>query len=129
MNRQQRRAYERIQPAIIRGKSKADLTTMLCKNGITPEMLETEFKDGFKAGRDNGIQGTFKTIYAAVMLAARKEYGFGKDRATRLLRAVDDIVVTSLTSDETIDEVWEKMGVQLNFDEGIDRIQEQEETA
>ena len=123
-NRAQRRAYDKSVPSVMRGKTRDQKIAMLCKNGITPVMLEQEFKAGFKAGRDNGIQGTIKTVYAAVMLAARKEYGFGKDRATRLLRAVDDIVVTSLTSDETIDEVWDKMGVKLNFDEGVDRIQE-----
>lgn len=126
MNRQQRRAAERKQPAILRGKTLEEKKAMLCKHGITPEMLEAEYKAGFQAGRDNGVRGTFMTIYAAIMLAANQEYGFGKERALRLLKAVDNIVITSLHSDETIDAVWEKFGIALSFDAGVDRIDSKE---
>ena len=48
-------------------------------------------------------------------------------RAWRLLKRVDEIVCTALDSEEVIREVWERMGLEINFREGIDRIREVEE--
>ena len=64
--------------------------------------------------------------FAAVLLAAQEVYGFGHKRAWRLLKRVDEIVCTALSSEEVIREVWERMGLEINFREGIDRIREVE---
>ena len=45
----------------------------------------------------------------------------------RLLKRVDEIVCTALDSEEVIREVWERMGLEINFREGVDRIREVEE--
>ena len=47
--------------------------------------------------------------------------------AWRLLKRVDEIVCTAQDSEEVIREVWERMGLEINFREGIDRIREVEE--
>ena len=66
-------------------------------------------------------------LLAAVLLAAQEVYGFGHKRAWRLLKRVDEIVCTALDSEEVIREVWERMGLEINFREGVERIREVEE--
>lgn len=77
--------------------------------------------------RNQAVEYTFRCIYAAVLLAAHDEYGFGRTRAWRLIKRVDEIVCTALDSEEVIREVWERMGLEINFREGVDRIREVEE--
>lgn len=77
--------------------------------------------------RNQAVEYTFRCIYAAVLLAAHEEYGFGRTRAWRLIKRVDEIVCTALSSEEVIREVWERMGLEINFREGVERIREVEE--
>ena len=77
--------------------------------------------------RNQAVEYTFRCIYAAVLLAAHDEYGFGRTRAWRLLKRADEIICTTLDSEEVIREVWERMGLEINFREGVDRIREVEE--
>ena len=76
--------------------------------------------------RNQAIEYSFRCIYAAVLLAAQEVYGFGHKRAWRLLKRADEIICTTLDSEEIIREVWERMGLEINFREGIDRIREVE---
>lgn len=76
--------------------------------------------------RNQAIEYSFRCIYAAVLLAAQEIYGFGHKRAWRLLKRADEIICTVLDSEEIIREVWERMGLEINFREGIDRIREVE---
>lgn len=77
--------------------------------------------------RNQAVEYSFRCIYAAVLLAAQEVYGFGHKRAWRLLKRVDEIVCTALSSEEVIREVWERMGLEINFREGVERIREVEE--
>lgn len=80
-----------------------------------------------KEARNQAVEYCFHSIYAAVLLAAQEVYGFGHKRAWRLLKRVDEIVCTALDSEEVIREVWERMGLEINFREGVERIREVEE--
>lgn len=97
------------------------------KNGITPEDLEAEYKKGFDAGFKAAIPATYETIYAATLVALHKLYGFGRVRGVRALREIDDTVVNYMTTQEAIDAAFREVGVELDFREGIDRIQEASE--
>lgn len=77
--------------------------------------------------RNQAIEYSFRCIYAAVLLAAQEVYGFGHKRAWRLLKRADEIICTTLDSEEIIREVWERMGLEINFREGVERIREVEE--
>ena len=77
--------------------------------------------------RNQAIEYSFRCIYAAVLLAVQEVYGFGHKRAWRLLKRVDEIVCTALSSEEVIQEVWARMGLEINFREGVERIREVEE--
>ena len=89
-------------------------------------LLAKAMADSEKEARNQAVEYCFHSIYAAVLLAAQEVYGFGHKRAWRLLKRVDEIVCTALDSEEIIREVWERMGLEINFREGIDRIREVE---
>ena len=90
-------------------------------------LLAKAMADSEKEARNQAVEYCFHSIYAAVLLAAQEVYGFGHKRAWRLLKRVDEIVCTALDSEEVIREVWERMGLEINFREGVDRIREEEE--
>ena len=90
-------------------------------------LLAKAMANSEKEARNQAVEYCFHSIYAAVLLAAQEVYGFGHKRAWRLLKRADEIVCTALSSEEVIREVWERMGLEINFREGIDRIREVEE--
>ena len=90
-------------------------------------LLAKAIADSEKEARNQAVEYCFRNIYAAVLLAAQEVYGFGHKRAWRLLKRADEIICTALDSEEIIREVWERMGLEINFREGIDRIREVEE--
>lgn len=89
-------------------------------------LLAKAMADSEKEARNQAVEYCFHSIYAAVLLAAQEVYGFGHKRAWRLLKRADEIICTVLDSEEIIREVWERMGLEINFREGIDRIREVE---
>ena len=90
-------------------------------------LLAKAMADSEKEARNQAVEYCFHSIYAAVLLAAQEGDGFGHKRAWRLLKRADEIICTTLDSEEIIREVWERMGLEINFREGIDRIREVEE--
>lgn len=124
MNRQQRRAKAKATPAYRRGMTREDKIKALYKNGITAEDLKKNYDLGFEAGKHAAITFTFKTCYAAFIMALKREFKFGHERCRKALIAADDIVVESLSSEEAIDQAWEEVGLYLDFDDPFDRIKE-----
>lgn len=90
-------------------------------------LLAKAMADSEKEARNQAVEYCFHSIYAAVLLAAQEVYGFGHKRAWRLLKRADEIICTVLDSEEIIREVWERMGLEINFREGVERIREVEE--
>ena len=90
-------------------------------------LLGKAMAEGEENARNQEIEYSFRCIYAAVLLAAQEVYGFGHKRAWRLLKRADEIICTVLDSEEIIREVWERMGLEINFREGVERIREVEE--
>ena len=90
-------------------------------------LLAKAMADSEKEARNQAVEYCFHSIYAAVLLAAQEVYGFGHKRAWRLLKRADEIICTTLDSEEVIREVWERMGLEINFREGVERIREVED--
>ena len=126
MNREQRRAAKKRQPSSLRGLTKTQRINALIKNGITPEDLDKSYRDGFDEGFASASPSVTKMIYAAVILAAHRVYGFGHIRSRRLIQAVDEEVTNSLSSVDIINEVWEKVGLRLDWYDPVEPIQEVE---
>ena len=128
LNRQQRRAQEKKNRSkkvpSYKKMTKEQRKEALVKNGITIADLEKEYEVGFEAGFNAASPSVIKTIYAAVALAANDLHGFGKKRTKELLKAIDDYVVDTLTSEEIINDVWKRIGLRLDFDDPIDLVKE-----
>lgn len=123
--REMRRKAEREQRAEKQRQAAAILATRDLEE--RKRLLAKAMADSEKEARNQAVEYCFHSIYAAVLLAAQEVYGFGHKRAWRLLKRADEIVCTALSSEEIIREVWERMGLEINFREGIDRIREVEE--
>lgn len=100
----------------------------LVKNGITIKDLEENYNKGYEAGFAVASGPVIKACYAAVCLALNELHGFGMKRCKDVLNLVDEKILFSLTSMETIEEVWQKIGLQIDFNEVVsDRIMERED--
>ena len=135
MNREQRRAQKKAQrgqpkpkqPQYLR-MTKQQRMDALVKNGITIKDLEDNYNKGYEAGFAVASGPVIKTCYAAVCLALNELHGFGMKRCKDVLNMVDEKILFSLTSMETIEEVWQKIGLQIDFNEVVsDRITERED--
>lgn len=123
--RAMRRKAEREQKAEKQRQAAAILATRDLEE--RKRLLAKAMADSEKEARNQAVEYCFHSIYAAVLLAAQEVYGFGHKRAWRLLKRADEIICTVLDSEEVIREVWERMGLEINFREGVDRIREVEE--
>lgn len=123
--RAMRRKAEREQKAEKQRQAAAILATRDLEE--RKRLLAKAMADSEKEARNQAVEYCFHSIYAAVLLAAQEVYGFGHKRAWRLLKRADEIVCTALSSEEVIREVWERMGLEINFREGVERIREVEE--
>lgn len=123
--REMRRKAEREQKAEKQRQAAAILATKDLEE--RKRLLAKAMADSEKEARNQAVEYCFHSIYAAVLLAAQEVYGFGHKRAWRLLKRVDEIVCTALDSEEVIREVWERMGLEINFREGVERIREVED--
>lgn len=123
--REMRRKAEREQKAEKQRQAAAILATKDLEE--RKRLLAKAMADSEKEARNQAVEYCFHSIYAAVLLAAQEVYGFGHKRAWRLLKRADEIICTTLDSEEIIREVWERMGLEINFREGVERIREVEE--
>ena len=123
--REMRRKAEREQKAEKQRQAAAILATKDLEE--RKRLLAKAMANSEKEARNQAVEYCFHSIYAAVLLAAQEVYGFGHKRAWRLLKRADEIVCTALDSEEVIREVWERMGLEINFREGVERIREVEE--
>lgn len=122
--REMRRKAEREQKAEKQRQAAAILATKDLEE--RKRLLGKTIAQCEEQARNQAIEYSFRCIYAAVLLAAQEVYGFGHKRAWRLLKRADEIICTALDSEEVIREVWERMGLEINFREGVDRIREVE---
>lgn len=123
--RAMRRQAEREQRAEKQRQAAAILATRDLEE--RKRLLAKAMANSEKEARNQAVEYCFHSIYAAVLLAAQEVYGFGHKRAWRLLKRADEIICTVLDSEEVIREVWERMGLEINFREGVERIREVEE--
>ena len=130
-NRAQRRRIMREETkrnqAMIAEYTRDQRIAGLIQNGITPEDVRQEYERGRQDGFKQAVWPIIKTCYAAIGIALKEEFGFGMVRIHRALRAVDDKLIFSLGHQELIEELLEKSGIEINFDEPFDRVRMKEE--
>lgn len=92
-------------------------------NGITEKDLEESYEKGLRDGIHEAGLNITKCCYAAVCFALHDEFGFGAERCYRAVNAVDQRIVWALNHVELTDEVLEKTGLQIKFDEPFERVE------
>lgn len=90
-------------------------------------LVNLAIKENYHLGIEAGKAQAIKTCYAAMCMAARDVYGFGKQRVCKMLREMDKRVVETLASDEAVDEVFEQLGLRITFSDPFSNIEEVEE--
>lgn len=123
-NRAARRAEKKKKPAYMRNLTAYEIQKRFVQQGISPKDLEEEYRRGYSAGWREAGNPVVKGVYAAVCLVMHEMHGFGRKRCRDLLCAIDQNLLYQLTTEEAIDEVWNKIGLKLEFDEALDRIVE-----
>ncbi len=113
-NRAQRRAAQKNKPRWQKMDSDQRINAMV-RNGITPKDVDDAYAQGRKDALHAVSDYCMKDCYAGFLLAAHEVFGFGHERCLRLLRAADERICNSLASDEAIEEVFEKVGVKIDF--------------
>lgn len=119
MNRAQRRAYQRNQPAY-KKMSHDHLMNAIAKNGLTVEDLKRCKQEGYQ----QGVESAVMQCYAGFCLALHEKYGFGRKRVLRALQCADEKIVFAIDSSEMVDEVFKRFGFKMDFKQGMDRVQE-----
>ena len=82
---------------------------------------EREYERGAKDAERHAI----KMIFAGMCLAMKEEFGFGAQRIHRMLTATQKYLQPGayFTTAELIDEVLEKTGIRLDFDDPFDMVE------
>lgn len=95
----------------------------LIRNGITQkdldQMYEKGFKDGYKIAGENAIQ----SIYAGCAKVL-SDAGNPKDDVLDFLKSVDDFVLASLGSEDDLKQLLDEYGIELEFKETLERVQQ-----
>lgn len=142
MGRRERRMQER-QQALERGaaslrddqrqfmpeeyfREKVAKMDRLQRNGITVADLKENYDKGWHDGFYESGDMVIRSCYAAICLALNDLYGFGQKRCMAVLNVMDQHLTMTLTSQEAIDEVYNRMGLQIEFQEAFDRVREVE---
>ena len=124
MNREQRRKEERQQRRAIAElpewkkaelARKTALANRLAQNGITAKDLADEYergkKDATKEYVDKLLPYQQKFFYSAAAIAAHDLFGFGKDRAMRLLSRIQEIMCEEISTGDIIQRCKRETGV------------------
>lgn len=128
MNRAQRRQAMREQVgrsrALLQDYDKAQRVERLMTQGISPADLEKAHADGFDEGYRMAGMSMIRAAYSAAALGLHEDFGFGRKRVVRALNAMDRHIAAMITGDELRDEVAERLGFEINFNEGVNRVEE-----
>ena len=124
MNRAARRANKKATPSYLRNMTPDQIKKRFVQQGISPDDLIEEYRKGYNAGWRDAGDPIVKGCYAAICLALNEMHGFGCKRCKDVLNKVDEILLYTLTSDEAIQSVWDKIGLKLTFSETFDRVSE-----
>lgn len=125
-NRADRRKMMREQTGksatLLQEYSRAQRIERLLTQGISPEDLTKAYNDGFAEGYRSAAMPTIEACYASIMLALHDLFGFGQERCIRTLNAVDERITTMIVGDDLRREAMDRLGIEINFDEGVNRV-------
>lgn len=120
--RQERKALLEMQTTPVE-----QLRAAFYRNGITEKDVEAAYRKGSQEGRKIAEDFCFHTIYAAFLIVMEK-HGIGADDAANMLIEIDKQTVLCVEDTEIAEEAYRKTGIQLHWDDPLERITREEET-
>lgn len=91
------------------------ITNRIARNGVTEKDLEDNYRLGFEEGRQSAQKADTLMFFAAICLALNKLHGFGATRCHRVLTEVYNFVLFGIDSEESIQNVFDEMGLKIDF--------------
>jgi len=88
----------------------------------TDHDLKAAADRGFAAGYQLAGLEIVKCMYAAVCLTLHEKFGFGEERLLRTLEDLDHKTWLCIEHHEITDQVYQEIGLRLDFDELSDRV-------
>lgn len=108
--------------SLLREYSQAERIERLMQQGISQIDLENQYRAGYDEGfRRAGVE-ILKACYAACALGLHEAFGFGQVRLIRAINAMDEHVATMITGEDLKQEVLDRMGLEIDFHEGVNRV-------
>lgn len=102
------------------------------QNGrLTADDLERMEKLGYEKGyKTAGVvaaENTMRNCYAAAALAIQECYpGISQDDVCRFLTCMDEKAAYALDAMDTVEKVWQELGIELCFRDPMERIKRKE---
>jgi hypothetical protein len=98
------------------------LRAQFYRNGITEADVQKAYEQGTQEGRKFAEDFAFHTIYAAFLITMIDKHGMDADEAVDMLIEIDKQTVLCVEDTDLVDEAYEKTGVQLNWEDAVERI-------
>lgn len=115
MNRAERRRAERE-----KAKGYSPVSTAI-RDAVTQAVVN-------KRNRDEAVLmatgPVLESVYAAAIILLSDDYGFDHDQCVEFLQKLEDKTLYCIEHSDILDEAFEKTGIKIHFNEGIDRIEE-----
>ena len=83
---------------------------------------DKSYADGYDQGYRDAAIPIMKTCYAALCLTMNDKFGFDQDKCYEALQDFDQKVVLCLNSDEYVEEVFTRLGLEISFSETLNRV-------
>ncbi len=121
MNRSERRREERENRKTGGYLDMSDAFRKSLTDAVARHAAEKRIRDRAILAASGPI---LKAVYAAVILLMTEEYGFTHEACVDLLEKLEDKTLLALGDEDLVEEAFEKTGIRIRFNEGIDRIEE-----
>lgn len=126
-NRAMRRRVMRYE----QGKYQKELSQMkiqqinerLLQQGIGQQDIDQARREGLNEGRDLAGKIMSMTCYAAAILTLKRHFDFNDEQLFDFLCEMDWNVLTVLDHQEMIQETLDETGIEIKWDECMDRVQ------
>lgn len=93
--------------------TKNEVVDRIMRNGITQKDLEYSYNEGREKGFSDGVAAGMDSVYACILIALHREFGFGKERLTRLVHTVTQIQIEEISSYDALQTLAAETGVPL----------------
>lgn len=104
-------------PPEVRAQRMADNEAFqrISKNGITIDDVHQAEENAYSKGVEVGKNAAVETCFAAICLSLHELHGFGCDECSQVLNDTYERLCYALNSQEAIQEVYDKIGLEIRF--------------